>query len=68
MQYKPAIDGLRALAVVSVLLFHANDQFLPGGYIGVDAFFVILALGRLVLLREPSALKIAFIYLRPLSI
>jgi peptidoglycan/LPS O-acetylase OafA/YrhL len=41
MQYKPAIDGLRALAVVSVLLFHANAPFLPGGYIGVDVFFVI---------------------------
>ena len=41
MQYKPSIDGLRALAVVSVLLFHANAPFLPGGYIGVDAFFVI---------------------------
>src|SRR6266576_3793896 len=41
MQYKPAIDGLRALAVISVLLFHANAPFLPGGYIGVDVFFVI---------------------------
>src|SRR5215470_3510615 len=41
MHYKPAIDGLRALAVISVLLFHANAQFLPGGYIGVDVFFVI---------------------------
>jgi peptidoglycan/LPS O-acetylase OafA/YrhL len=41
MQYKPAIDGLRALAVVSVLLFHANAPFLPGGYIGVDVFFII---------------------------
>jgi peptidoglycan/LPS O-acetylase OafA/YrhL len=41
MQYKPAIDGLRALAVVSVLLFHANAPFLPGGFIGVDVFFVI---------------------------
>src|SRR4051794_9462849 len=41
MQYKPAIDGLRALAIISVLLFHANAPFLPGGYIGVDVFFVI---------------------------
>src|SRR5215475_10776921 len=41
MQYKPAIDGLRALAVVSVLLFHANASLLPGGYIGVDVFFVV---------------------------
>jgi peptidoglycan/LPS O-acetylase OafA/YrhL len=41
MQYRPAIDGLRALAVVSVLLFHANASLLPGGYIGVDVFFVV---------------------------
>ncbi|HEV7320676.1 MAG TPA: acyltransferase family protein [Ensifer sp.] len=41
MQYRPEIDGLRALAVVPVLLFHAGFGFLAGGFAGVDVFFVI---------------------------
>ncbi|KRD36758.1 hypothetical protein ASE27_09845 [Oerskovia sp. Root918] len=35
------LDGLRALAVVSVMLFHFAPQLLPGGYVGVDVFFVL---------------------------
>lgn len=41
MQYRPEIDGLRALAVVPVLLFHAGFGFVAGGFAGVDVFFVI---------------------------
>ncbi|OHV77979.1 acyltransferase family protein [Ensifer sp. LCM 4579] len=41
MHYRPEIDGLRALAVVPVLLFHAGFGFVPGGFVGVDVFFVI---------------------------
>lgn len=41
MQYRREIDGLRALAVVPVILFHAGFQLFQGGHVGVDVFFVI---------------------------
>ena len=40
-QYRHDIDGLRALAIVPVVLFHADPSIIPGGFIGVDVFFVI---------------------------
>lgn len=39
--YRPEIDGLRALAVVPVILFHAGFELFRGGFVGVDVFFVI---------------------------
>jgi peptidoglycan/LPS O-acetylase OafA/YrhL len=35
------VDGLRALAIAAVFLYHAHSAWLPGGYLGVDLFFVI---------------------------
>ena len=40
-RYRPEIDGLRAFAVVAVIINHFNKNILPGGYLGVDIFFVI---------------------------
>ena len=39
--YRPEIDGLRAVAVIPVILFHMGLSWIPGGFIGVDVFFVI---------------------------
>ena len=39
--YIPALDGLRAVAVIAVLLYHGDQAWIPGGFLGVDVFFVI---------------------------
>ena len=39
--YLPGLDGMRALAVVAVMVYHANSEWLPGGFLGVEMFFVI---------------------------
>jgi peptidoglycan/LPS O-acetylase OafA/YrhL len=39
--YMPGLDGMRAIAVVAVMLYHANHDWLPGGFLGVEMFFVI---------------------------
>ena len=39
--YLPGLDGMRALAVVTVMIYHANSTWLKGGFLGVEVFFVI---------------------------
>ncbi|HKZ27617.1 MAG TPA: acyltransferase family protein, partial [Rubrobacteraceae bacterium] len=41
LPYLPGLDGLRALAVIAVLLYHAELSWIPGGFLGVEVFFVI---------------------------
>lgn len=41
LPYVPGLDGLRALAVIAVLLYHAGMSWIPGGFLGVEVFFVI---------------------------
>lgn len=41
LPYRPALDGLRAVAIIGVLVFHLDERFLQGGWLGVDLFFVL---------------------------
>ena len=56
--YRPDIDGLRAAAVVAVIMYHMEHTWLPGGFVGVDAFFVIsgfVVQGSLLRKQYPSS-------------
>lgn len=65
--YRPDIDGLRAIAVLAVVFYHAFPSILPGGFIGVDIFFVISGylITKLILLEYQSqTFKISSFYIR----
>lgn len=56
MVYRKEIDGLRALAVIPVILFHGGIEWFSGGYVGVDVFFVISGyLITSIILKEKEA-------------
>jgi len=63
MKYRSEIDGLRAVAVVSVILYHAGFSFFKGGFVGVDIFFVISGyLIASILYKEISTGNFSFLY------
>ena len=60
--YRPEIDGLRAIAVLPVILFHAGFELFSGGYVGVDVFFVISGyLITSIILREMEQDKFSIV-------
>jgi len=66
-EYRPDIDGLRAVAVLAVIAYHAFPDWLGGGYVGVDVFFVIsgfLISGIIVSGLEQGAFSFARFYIR----
>ena len=67
-RYRPDIDTLRGIAVLAVLIFHLNKAWLPGGFVGVDIFFVIsgyVVTGSFLNhATEPLWLRLGSFYLR----
>jgi peptidoglycan/LPS O-acetylase OafA/YrhL len=58
IEYRPELDGLRAIAVISVMCYHAHLSLFKGGYVGVDVFFVLSGfLMSSIILREKEANK-----------
>ena len=66
LTYVPALDGIRALAVLAVMTYHFGGSWLPGGFIGVDVFFVLSGFLITTLLVEasPGRFSLARFWLR----
>ena len=61
------LEGYRALAILAVLLFHLDKSLMPGGYLGVDLFFVIsgfIITKRIVSEREAGTFKLSTFYMK----
>lgn len=70
IKYMPHIDGLRSIAVMSVVLYHLNIPYFGGGYVGVDVFFVIsgFLISRLILseIQSTGTFQFSRFYVRRL--
>lgn len=69
LDYRPDLEGLRSVAVLAVLIFHAFQNWMPGGFKGVDVFFVLsgFLITRLALKElEQGAFRFSHFYLRRL--
>ena len=55
--YQPALDGLRAISVLAVVFYHADFALIPGGFLGVEVFFVISGFLITTLLTEERMTK-----------
>lgn len=66
LTYIPALDGVRALAVLAVMSFHFGQDWLPGGFIGVDVFFVLsgFLITTLLVERSPQAFSLPRFWLQ----
>lgn len=65
MKYRPDIDGLRAIAVMSIVIFHLGIGIFPGGFVGVDIFFVISGyLISKIIYAQSGSFSIADFYVR----
>ena len=63
MKYRSEIDGLRALAVLPVIFYHAGFDLFRGGFVGVDVFFVISGyLITSIIMEELQTEKFSLIY------
>jgi peptidoglycan/LPS O-acetylase OafA/YrhL len=62
VEYRPFLDGLRAVAVLGVILYHLDLTWLPGGFLGVDVFFVLSGylITRLLLAEKGASGRIDF--------
>jgi peptidoglycan/LPS O-acetylase OafA/YrhL len=66
LAYIPALDGIRALAVLAVMSFHFGQDWIPGGFIGVDVFFVLsgFLITTLLVQRRPEPFSVTRFWLR----
>ena len=60
--YQPALDGLRAPSIVAVILYHADIQWIPGGFLGVEVIAMVSTSGLLLIVAKAMPLLAARSY------